>query len=97
MIPAPQEGGRSGRCFDIGNTTRAALHRFERSGNPIAGSTADGEAGNGSLMRIAPVAIHWASDWERAVEAAAVGSRLTHGAQEAVDACRYFVGLLVGP
>ena len=26
------------RCFDIGNTVRASLSRFERDGNPYAGS-----------------------------------------------------------
>lgn len=29
----------TGRFFDIGNATRAALERFERDGNPDAGST----------------------------------------------------------
>lgn len=93
-----RDGHRSstGHCFDIGNTTRAALHRFEATGEPLAGSAAPREAGNGSLMRLAPVAIRWADDWERAVEMAAVSSRLTHAAPEAVDACRYLAGLLVG-
>ena len=29
----------NGRCFDIGNTIRSALHRFERTKEPFSGST----------------------------------------------------------
>ena len=45
----------TGRCFDIGNTTSAALSRFQKTGDPFAGSTDPHAAGNGSLMRLAPV------------------------------------------
>jgi ADP-ribosyl-[dinitrogen reductase] hydrolase len=47
----------TGFCFDIGNTTKDALNRWKRSGDPIAGSTAPESAGNGSLVRLAPVAL----------------------------------------
>jgi len=47
----------TGRCFDIGNTVANALHRFEASGDPFSGDTSPFSAGNGSLMRLAPVAI----------------------------------------
>ena len=50
----------TGSCFDIGIATRAALQRFKQTGDPVAGSTDPMSAGNGSLMRLAPVAIrHW--------------------------------------
>ena len=51
---------------------------------------------NGSLMRLAPVAMYFAADTEEAVAMAAESSETTHGAREAVDACRYFATLLVG-
>ncbi|HEX7036607.1 MAG TPA: ADP-ribosylglycohydrolase family protein [Pseudomonadales bacterium] len=86
----------NGRCFDIGNTVSDALRRFERSGDPYSGSTDPHTAGNGSLMRLAPVAMAFAHDPEGAVRYAAEMSRTTHGAAEAVDACRYYCGLLVG-
>ena len=86
----------TGRCFDIGNATRAALARFERTGEPYAGSTDPNTAGNGSLMRLAPVAIAYAHDPAEAVRLAGDSSRTTHGAREAIDACRYFASLLVG-
>lgn len=86
----------TGHCFDIGNTVRAALLRFSETNNPWAGSTAPDTAGNGSLMRLAPVALAYAGDPVRAVELAACSSRTTHGAQEAVDSCRYLAALIVG-
>ncbi len=45
----------TGYCFDIGNTTAEALGAFQRTGNPFAGPTDPAKAGNGSLMRLAPV------------------------------------------
>jgi ADP-ribosylglycohydrolase len=85
-----------GRCFDIGGTTRAALHRFEKYGAPYAGSTSTGSAGNGSIMRLAPVPLFFKDRPEEAIARAADSSRTTHGAREAVDACRYLAALLVG-
>lgn len=86
----------TGRCFDIGNTTSASLRRFMASGDPIAGRTDDYASGNGSLMRLAPVAMYFAHDPALAVQMAAESSRTTHGGRAAVDACRYFAALLVG-
>lgn len=85
----------NGRCFDIGGTVSAALGRFERTGAPFAGSVHEQSAGNGSLMRLAPVALFFADDRELAVEHAAKSSRTTHGATEAVDACRLLAAMLV--
>ncbi len=85
-----------GVCFDIGNTTADALSRFERTGDPYSGPTDVNSAGNGSLMRLAPVPMYFAGDPEEAIARSADSSRTTHGAEEAVDACRYFAGLLVG-
>ena len=84
----------TGRCFDIGGTTRAALASYERTASPVAGSTDPMSAGNGSLMRLAPVAIrHW-RDPLTLINVAARQSATTHGAAEAVDACTAFAGLL---
>lgn len=86
--------GCTGRCFDIGVTTTKALNRYNSSGDPIAGSTDPKSAGNGSLMRLAPVALaHWR---DRAVlaDVAARQSRTTHAATEAVDACVLYADIL---
>ncbi|WP_237153300.1 ADP-ribosylglycohydrolase family protein [Oryzibacter oryziterrae] len=84
----------TGVCFDIGNTTRAAIREWMATGNPMAGSTDPHSAGNGSLMRLAPVAIrHW-NDPEVRRSVAAGQSQTTHGAAEAVDACVLFADML---
>jgi len=84
----------TGTCFDIGNATSGALDRYLRTGNPLAGSTDPHTAGNGSLMRLAPIALRFWNDRSRLLETAAEQSRTTHGAEEAVDACRAFAELL---
>ena len=86
----------TGTCFDIGNTTRDALSRFIRTGDSLAGSTAVHAAGNGSLMRVAPVPLFFSKDPLAAIDMAGVSSRTTHGTKVAIDACRYFAGLIVG-
>ena len=86
----------NGTCFDIGLTVGGALRTFERSGDPFAGPKAENTAGNGSLMRLAPIPMFFAKDPQIAIEMAADSSRTTNGAPQAVDACRYFAGLLVG-
>lgn len=86
----------TGRCFDIGNVTRRALGRFKRTGEPFPGPTEEHTAGNGSLMRLAPVPIFFRHDPALAIRMAADSSRTTHGTATAVDACRYFASLIVG-
>ncbi len=86
----------TGECFDIGLTVSDALARFERTGDPDAGSTDPQAAGNGSLMRLAPVPLYYAADAREAIARSAESSRTTHATREAVDACRYYGGLLVG-
>jgi ADP-ribosyl-[dinitrogen reductase] hydrolase len=86
----------TGRCFDIGNTTRDALMRFERTGEPYSGSTDKYSAGNGSIMRLAPVPLFFAGDPDKAIEMSGESSRTTHGNIFCVDACRYLGALIVG-
>jgi ADP-ribosylglycohydrolase len=86
----------NGTCFDIGVTIDAALDEFLSTGDPFAGSTDPDTAGNGSLMRLAPVPIHYRRDPAEAIRLAAESSRTTHGAPQSIDACRYFAGLLIG-
>lgn len=85
-----------GHCFDIGNATVSALRRFEADGDPFAGSTDPNSAGNGSIMRLAPVPMAYANDPERAIQLAGESSQTTHGARTCIDACRYMAGLIVG-
>lgn len=83
-------------CFDIGNATRTALERFLKTGEAYAGSDAASSAGNGSLMRLAPVPVFYFDSFENAVHYSGLSSQTTHRAIEAIDACRYFGGLIHG-
>lgn len=86
----------TGECFDIGLTTRYSLKEFERTGEPFCGPTDPNTAGNGSIMRLAPIPMAYATQPEEAIKRAALSSQTTHGAQTSVDACRYLAGLMVG-
>jgi len=86
----------NGRCFDIGGTVLSALAHFERHGHPFSGRADAESAGNGSIMRLAPVPLFFAMDPAIAIARAADSSRTTHGAREAVDGCRYLAALIVG-
>lgn len=86
----------NGRCFDIGNTVRQALYAFAETKEPYCGPIDPWSAGNGSIMRLAPVPLFFARQPRLAIEKAAESSRTTHGAAEAVSACRYFSALIVG-
>jgi len=86
----------TGQCFDIGNTVRKALMQFKRTGEPYCGSIDPRSAGNGSIMRLAPVPLFFAQNPEEAIEMSAESSRTTHGVATAVDACRYLGALIVG-
>ena len=86
----------NGRCFDIGNTVRSALEDFEATGDPISGPTSPRSAGNGSIMRLAPVPLLYTNFPETAIELSGKSSTTTHGTEACIDACRYFGGLIVG-
>jgi len=86
----------TGGCFDIGGTVRSALMRYEATGNPYSGSTDPNSAGNGSIMRLAPVPMFFGGDPDSAIQMSAESSRTTHGTTAALDACRYFGGLIWG-
>lgn len=84
----------TGQCFDVGMTVSDALDRYRRTGDPFAGSTDPRTAGNGSLMRLAPVALRFWRDRAALDRTAAEQSRTTHGAAVAVDACRAYAAML---
>jgi ADP-ribosylglycohydrolase/protein-tyrosine phosphatase len=95
----------TGECFDIGDATSSALERFENTGDPYSGSTDPHSAGNGSIMRLAPIALFYArldnhmaepGASESVIERSGESSRTTHGARTTVDTCRYLGGLIAG-
>ena len=86
----------TGECFDIGTVVREALTKFARGDAPPWGPVREDAAGNGSLMRLAPVPIFWHHDAAVAIAMAGESSRVTHGTATAVDACRFAAVLMVG-
>jgi ADP-ribosyl-[dinitrogen reductase] hydrolase len=84
----------TGRCFDIGNSVRSALERFRHDGNPYAGSSDPNTAGNGCIMRLAPIPMFFCSDLGKMERFAADSARTTHGASECIDACRLFARMI---
>ena len=85
----------NGRCFDIGMTVAAALNRYRETGDPFAGASDPLSAGNGSIMRLAPVVMFSVCDREAALRDAVESSRTTHAAAECLDACRILAELLL--
>jgi len=84
----------TGECFDIGDTVRAALDRYRTEKEPNAGSTDPHTAGNGCIMRLAPVPLFYFPDVEAAERRSAASCRTTHGAEECVDASRLLARVL---
>ncbi|WNO10876.1 ADP-ribosylglycohydrolase family protein [Teredinibacter sp. KSP-S5-2] len=84
----------NGRCFDIGNTVVAALDAYKKTGEPFSGSQDPNTAGNGSIMRLAPVAMYFNPNLGDVIHYCGESSRTTHGAAECIDACRYLGALL---
>jgi ADP-ribosyl-[dinitrogen reductase] hydrolase len=78
---------------DIGNATRAALRMIadgvepQDAGERLQERTPEGVAGNGSVMRCAPVALRFRSDPTRRTQAAGATSRMTHADPRATWGC----------
>lgn len=91
----------NGRCFDIGITTNTALHRFQQSGDARTAASSSGTAsGNGSIMRLAPVPIHFwhlfPNDLQELSRFAMESSLPTHASPQCLSACQYFALVLTG-
>lgn len=84
----------TGECFDIGSTVAGALYFHLRNGNLVADTNDPMMAGNGSLMRLAPVVLWFHPDTDSAVKHAALSSLATHAAPEAVDCCRLLAAVI---
>lgn len=84
----------TGRCFDIGNATSAALHRYRETGDPFAGSADPRSSGNGGIMRLAPVVLYYHPHREAVLHYAAESSRTTHASPECLDAARLLADIL---
>jgi len=80
--------------FDIGTMTRRALSRLEngepwdRAGKAVWEASPEGQnAGNGSVMRCAPLAVAFAKDLEELAAASRDSSRITHADPRCTEGC----------
>ncbi|ROZ79251.1 ADP-ribosylglycohydrolase family protein [Ramlibacter sp. WS9] len=80
----------NGRCFDIGMTVAAALDRYLVTSEPFAGDPDPRSAGNGALMRLAPISMYYRASADDTFVYAGESTRTTHGAREAIDCSRLF-------
>ena len=86
----------AGRCVDIGLQTEEVLAGYERTGTfAIDDPLYPPQSGNGSLMRLAPVAIRWRHDSAMAIRMAEAQSVPTHPTMECVESCQLLASLLV--
>lgn len=86
---------------DVGSTIRSALEAADAGGSAIEAAVAlhcrtGRSAGNGSLMRIAPIALRYLRQPERRSLAARADSKLTHYDEHAADACRWLCEVIAG-
>ncbi len=82
----------TGSCFDIGINTSKALANYGQTGElPPEKERA---AGNGSLMRLAPIPMYYHHSFQKAVKYSGKSSLTTHNNVMAIDACRFTGGLI---
>ena len=95
-----KEGYRSstGTCFDIGNQVTCSLWDFREQQRVPTSAERTTSAGNGAIMRLAPVVIAGfeSRDPREVVETARLSARETHFSVEAEAATEVFAALLVG-
>lgn len=78
----------------IGKTVLQALMRYQRSGEPFCGSSDPRSAGNGALMRLAPIPLYYANNLSETRHFAHESTRTTHAAPECLAASELFAELL---
>ena len=95
-----KDGYRSstGTCFDIGNQVMRSLWDFHENPRVPKGAPRSTSAGNGAIMRLAPVVIAGFEHREirEIVVTAGLSARETHYSVEAEAATEVFAALLVG-
>jgi ADP-ribosylglycohydrolase len=89
------------RQFEFSRNNRVPLERMDSLSDPEllkqfnSNCSEEGVAGNGALMRLAPVPLFFYRHPEHAIEFSGISGRITHGDQSAYDACRYYGALIV--
>ncbi len=86
-----------GEVFGIGNTTLQALRNLQQGAPPSeSGVTSDRGNGNGSLMRILPMAFLYKNlEFTELIERTHQVSRITHAHPRALMACGIYISIAV--
>jgi ADP-ribosylglycohydrolase len=90
------------RQKEFSHTHHIPLDTMDSLSNPqllsqfLVDCSEKGVAGNGALMRLAPVPLFFYLHPKYAVEFSGISGKITHGDQIAYDACRYYGALIVG-
>jgi ADP-ribosyl-[dinitrogen reductase] hydrolase len=77
----------NGTPLGLGGNTAKALYSFDED-DPykcVGGTNPEKDAGNGSLMRLAPVPVYWHKDINEAIMMARLQTKVTHNVIEAQD------------
>ncbi|SKB12689.1 conserved exported hypothetical protein [Planktothrix sp. PCC 11201] len=92
-----QEWAANGLVFDIGGTTNNAIKNLQNEVNPVeAGETDERSNGNGSLMRILPMAYLYSSvSFYQLIQWVHECSCLTHGHLRSQIACGIYISIAV--
>jgi ADP-ribosyl-[dinitrogen reductase] hydrolase len=83
----------TGRCFDIGTTTREALQAFQNK-NQLVAPDHPFLSGNGSIMRLSPAVIRHHNNLEEATSTSIQQGITTHGSAECQASCEKLAGIL---
>jgi len=83
-------------AFDIGRTTLLSLTNYGKTGDLVSPYHNSHQAGNGSIMRLAPLSIYYRNDPRAGIYYAGESSKTTHSNKEAVDGCRLLAALTIG-
>ncbi|CAE6446158.1 unnamed protein product [Rhizoctonia solani] len=94
----------TGKCFDMGISTRQALSSYSELLNPEATRPTHTpnmnpdikSSGNGSLMRLSPVPAALHQNPSLAIETASLQSKITHASPLCVDSCVLATAYMIG-
>ena len=86
-----------GKVFDIGNATQVAIVRLQQSVSPIeAGGKTEKSNGNGSLMRILPMAYYYKTlKFRELIERVHQVSCITHAHERSQMACGIYISIAI--
>lgn len=77
----------TGHSCGLGGNIKKSIYSFDinKPHQILGGTNPDTDAGNGSLMRLAPVPVYWSNDLPKALEMARLQTSTTHNVLETLD------------